>query len=245
MDWELVLTVRDALKRPLFAEAELIGGRNGLNRAVRWVHVLESASLESLIHGEEMILTTGMSASTDLGAALSFMQNLIDKNAACLCIELGAYFSAIPQEMTDLSNLHDFPLIQFTRTVRFVDITLDLHSLIINRHHRMLQELESISREFHRLTLTSQGTLKVLQLLCKKHPHTDSLYAAARQTSLLPGPGARGAAPAAGLLRDLQRRDGGSSAGGRPLYLRIRPQDHRREARWGLGPDLGLYPDGL
>lgn len=25
MDWELVLTVRDALKRPLFAEAELIG----------------------------------------------------------------------------------------------------------------------------------------------------------------------------------------------------------------------------
>lgn len=175
MDWELVFTIRDALKRPLFAEAELIGGRNGLNRAIRWVHVLESASLESLIHGEEMILTTGMSASTDLDAALSFMQNLIDKNAACLCIELGAYFSAIPQEMIALSNLHDFPLIQFTRTVRFVDITLDLHSLIINRHHRMLQELESISREFHRLTLTSQGTLKVLQLLCKS-TRTQILY---------------------------------------------------------------------
>lgn len=139
------------------------------------MHVLESASLESLIHGEEMILTTGMSASTDLDAALSFMQNLIDKNAACLCIELGAYFSAIPQEMIALSNLHDFPLIQFTRTVRFVDITLDLHSLIINRHHRMLQELESISREFHRLTLTSQGTLKVLQLLCKS-TRTQILY---------------------------------------------------------------------
>ncbi|WP_340026285.1 PucR family transcriptional regulator ligand-binding domain-containing protein [Paenibacillus sp. FSL K6-1096] len=167
MDWELVLTIRDALKRPLFAEAELIGGRSGLNRAVRWVHVLESPSLESLIHGEEMILTTGMGASRDTAAACSFMQNLIDRNAACLCIELGTYFSEIPQEMISLANRHDFPLIQFTRTVRFVDITLDLHSLIINRHHRMLQELESISREFHRLTLTSQGTLKVLQLLCK------------------------------------------------------------------------------
>ncbi|WP_042202468.1 PucR family transcriptional regulator [Paenibacillus camerounensis] len=167
MDWELVFSVRDALRRPLFAEAEVIGGRNGLNRAVRWVHVLESASFESLIHGEEMILTTGMGASADIGASLAFMQNLIDKNAACLCIELGVYFSTIPQEMIDLAARHDFPLIVFTRTVRFVDITLDLHSLIINRHHRMLQELESISREFHRLTLTSQGTLKVLQLLCK------------------------------------------------------------------------------
>ncbi|CAH1210106.1 Purine catabolism regulatory protein [Paenibacillus auburnensis] len=167
MDWELVFTIRDALKRPLFAEAEIIGGKHGLNRAIRWVHVLESASFESLIHGEEMILTTGMGACADIASSLSFMQNLIDKNAACLCIELGTYFSSIPQEMIELANRHDFPLIIFTRTVRFVDITLDLHSLIINRHHRMLQELESISREFHRLTLTSQGTLKVLQLLCK------------------------------------------------------------------------------
>lgn len=167
MDWELVFTIRDALRRPLFAEAEVIGGGNGLGRAIRWVHVLESASFESLIHGEEMILTTGMGVSTTLSSALSFMQNLIDKNAACLCIELGAYFSNIPSEMIELADRHDFPLIVFSRTVRFVDITLDLHSLIINRHHRMLQELESISREFHRLTLTSQGTLKVLQLLCK------------------------------------------------------------------------------
>ncbi|WP_342563449.1 PucR family transcriptional regulator ligand-binding domain-containing protein [Paenibacillus sp. FSL R7-0345] len=167
MDWELVFTVRDALRRPMFADAEMIGGKNGLNRAIRWVHVLESASFESLIHGEEMILTTGMGASADIEASLDFMHNLIDKNAACLCIELGAYFSTIPQEMIGLANRHDFPLIVFTRTVRFVDITLDLHSLIINRHHRMLQELESISREFHRLTLTSQGTMKVLQLLCK------------------------------------------------------------------------------
>ncbi|MDF9839994.1 MULTISPECIES: PucR family transcriptional regulator ligand-binding domain-containing protein [unclassified Paenibacillus] len=167
MDWELVFTVRDALRRPLFADAVIVGGKNGLNRAIRWVHVLESASFESLIHGEEMILTTGMGASADIAASLAFLQNLIDKNAACLCIELGAYFSTIPQEMIELAGRHDFPLIVFTRTVRFVDITLDLHSLIINRHHKMLQELESISREFHRLTLTSQGTLKVLQLLCK------------------------------------------------------------------------------
>lgn len=142
MDWELVLTIRDALKRPLFAEAEVIGGKSGLSRAIRWVHVLESANFETLIHGEEMILTTGIGASVDLPSSLEFMQNLIDKNAACLCIELGTYFSTIPQEMIDLADRHDFPLIIFTRTVRFVDITLDLHSIIINRHHRMLQELE-------------------------------------------------------------------------------------------------------
>lgn len=167
MDWELVFTIRDALKRPLFEEAEVIGGKSGLNRSIRWVHVLESASFESLIHGEEMILTTGIGIGVDVPSSLAFMENLIHKNAACLCIEIGTYFSSVPRELVELANKHDFPLIIFNRTVRFVDITLDLHSLIINRHHRMLQELESISREFHRLTLTSQGAIKVLQLLSK------------------------------------------------------------------------------
>ncbi|WP_310551039.1 PucR family transcriptional regulator [Paenibacillus glufosinatiresistens] len=167
MDWELVFTIREALKRPLFSEAVLAGGRSGIDRPVRWVHVLESTDFDGLIHGEEMILTTGLGFHTDLPAALSFLDSLIRKKAACLCIELGGYFPEVPPELAELADRHDFPLIIFTKTVRFVDITLDLHSLIINRHHKMLQELESISREFHRLTLTSQGTVKVLQLLAK------------------------------------------------------------------------------
>ncbi|MDT3425457.1 purine catabolism regulator [Paenibacillus forsythiae] len=175
MDWELVFTIREALKRPLFADARVVGGSSGLDRAIRWVHVLESSSIESLIHGQEMILTTGIGMSADLPASLEFLEYLIQKNAACLCIELGTYMSAVPEELVSLANRHDFPLIVFNRTVRFVDITLDLHSLIINRHHRMLGELESISREFHRLTLTSQGTVKVLQLLSRS-TRTQVLY---------------------------------------------------------------------
>ncbi|WP_411345065.1 PucR family transcriptional regulator [Paenibacillus sp. WLX1005] len=171
MNGHRMFTLEDALQRPLFAEAQVAGGAQGLHRTIRWVHVLESANFESLIHGEEMILTTGLGFHTDTESALAFMHNLIQKKAACLCIELGDYFPDIPEAMVKLADKHDFPLIVFTKTVRFVDITLDLHSLIINRHHRMLQELESISREFNRLTLSSQGTGKVLQLLHRSTAH--------------------------------------------------------------------------
>ncbi len=171
MNGQRMFTIQDALARPLFAQAEVVGGRKGLQRTIRWVHVLESANIESLIHGEEMILTTGLGFHTDLESALSFMSDLAHKNAACLCIELGQYFDHIPQEMMELADEHELPLIVFTKTVRFVDITLDLHSLLINRHHRLLQELESISREFNRLTLSSQGTSKVLQLLQRSTGH--------------------------------------------------------------------------
>ncbi|RUS49055.1 PucR family transcriptional regulator [Cohnella sp. AR92] len=165
MDTDRFLTVREALQRPLFRDAQIVAGANGLSRQIRWVHILETPNFETLIHGDEMILTTGMAFQLDSQSSVSFLNNLIEQKATCLCIELGQYVHSIPDGLVELAERHAFPLVLFPHTVRFVDITQDLHSLIINRHHRMLQELESISREFSRLTLTSQVTPGVLKLL--------------------------------------------------------------------------------
>lgn len=165
MDTELSLTVREALQRPLFANARLVAGERGAARLIRWVHILESSSSEKLIHGDEMILTTGMSFTLESFSPMAFMDNLIRQNAACLCIEMGPYFDRVPELLVDLANRFDFPLVVFPHVVRFVDITQDLHSLIINRHHRTLRELESISREFYRMTLHASGIHNVLKLL--------------------------------------------------------------------------------
>lgn len=162
---EFILTVQEILQRPLFQNAVVIAGEDGLTRRVRWVHILEVSNFEHLINGEELILTTGISFHSDASSAVSYVEELAKQNASCLCIELGHYFDHIPETMIEAANKHQLPLIIFPHTVRFVDITQDLHSMIINSHHRMLQELESISREFHRLTLTSQGVTNVLKLL--------------------------------------------------------------------------------
>ncbi|RED58057.1 PucR family transcriptional regulator [Cohnella lupini] len=165
IDSELILTVSEALSRPLFRNAQLAAGDKGLGRQIRWVHILEVTHFEKLIHGQEMILTTGLGFNLDAVSSVHFMEKLISQNASCLCIEIGPYFERVSPELIELANAAGFPLILFPSTVRYVDITQDLHSLIINRHHKMLQELESISREFNRLTLQSQGTANVLKLL--------------------------------------------------------------------------------
>jgi len=162
---EFILTVHDILQRPLFQNAKVVAGVDGLARRVRWVHILEVSNFDQLINGEELILTTGISFHSDPSYAVSYVEELAKQNASCLCIELGKFFDKVPEAMIEAANRHQLPLIIFPHTVRFVDITQDLHSMIINSHHRILQELESVSREFHRLTLTSQGVTNVLKLL--------------------------------------------------------------------------------
>lgn len=168
---EFTLKVKDILSREHFKHAKVLAGSRGLGRIIRWVHVLEVADFESLIHGGELILTTGVGLQTDFHVQLTFVKKLIQSNAAGICIERGQYFREIHEDILKLANEHDFPIILFEETVKFVDITQDLHSLIINRHHNLLSYLDTSSRKFIELSMSSNGILKILQELYQYFHH--------------------------------------------------------------------------
>lgn len=165
MQQQYQLTVEDVLKRPSFGNAYIAAGKKGLSRPVRWVHIIEVIQFEQLLQGSEMILTTGAAFKDDTASFMTYLAQLLHRNVSCLCLEMGHYLSSVPQEWLDAAEAQDFPLIIFPEAVRFIDITQDIHAHIINQHHKALQDLEKISREFHRLTLTSQGVSHVLTLL--------------------------------------------------------------------------------
>lgn len=159
------LTVKDILNRKTFESAKVIAGSKGLNRQVKWSHILEVKEFDSFINGGELILTTGVGLELDYSTQLKYLKRLIEKNAAGICIEIGTYFKKIPTELIELAEEHDFPIIIFEKTVKFVDITQDLHTHIINQHHQMLSQLDTLSRKFMGLSLTPNGILKILQEL--------------------------------------------------------------------------------
>ncbi len=162
---KLTLTIRHVLERKSFQGARLIAGHEGLDREVKWSHVLEVQDLDSLINGGELILTTGVGLQLDLMTQFHYVKKLIDRQVSCLCIEIGPYFEEIPEEIIKLADFHAFPIIIFEKKVRFVDITQDLHTYIINQHHQMLSQLDTMSRKFNSLSLTHNGILKILQEL--------------------------------------------------------------------------------
>lgn len=164
MESEFILQVGDILDRPIFRNCKVVAGKNGLWRRIRWVHILEVSQVDMLIHGEEMILSTGVGLAGETSKE-EYLTKLIHNGASCLCIEQGQYFEHATLEMIKIADENSFPLIIFPEKVRFVDITQDLHSLIINRHHQMLEQLETISRELHTSTLTSQANTNILKIL--------------------------------------------------------------------------------
>jgi len=76
---ELKLTVGNVISRDLFNSAQVIAGAGGLDRHVKWSHILEITEFESLINGGELILTTGAVFELSISTQIQYMKLLIEK----------------------------------------------------------------------------------------------------------------------------------------------------------------------
>lgn len=158
------LTVRDILQRPYFQGSTVYASEKALDRIVEWVHILEVAHVGKLLNGNEFILSTGLIWKDHEEMSVSFLQQIIDCHASGLCIELGRVVNRIPDAMKQLAIDSDFPLILIHNSIRYIDITRDIHSWIIHQQRKKVAELETLSVQFNELLLSGNGLQPLLRL---------------------------------------------------------------------------------
>ncbi|MDR7001072.1 PucR family transcriptional regulator ligand-binding domain-containing protein [Neobacillus niacini] len=158
------LKVSDILRRKHFENALVVAGAEGLQRIVKWVHVVEVKSIRNLLSGQELILSTGVAWKED-HLFFTMVEQLIEIQAAGLCIELGTYLTEIPAEVIEIANLHQFPIIAFQQEVPFVEITQDIHSVMINQQYRMISDLENYSQSLNKRLLSIETYEDILQFI--------------------------------------------------------------------------------
>src|SRR5699024_2318476 len=147
------ITIDNILKRELFRDSILVAGEEGKSREIKWTHILEMDDFDSFINGGELILTTGSNISFDSAEGISKVKRLIKSHVAGICVELGTHVKKINPTIIEIADQHHFHIIVFSETVKFVDITQDLHTFIINSHPEQMHHLHVLSNEFIQLSL--------------------------------------------------------------------------------------------
>ncbi|WP_191561885.1 PucR family transcriptional regulator [Metabacillus idriensis] len=159
------ITIDEILNRKHFVQTEVIAGAKGLYRQLKWVHIVESIQISNLLNGHELILTTGLGFRDDPHHFVFFLEQLIERQTAGLCIEMGTHIHSIPEEVIKLANHHHFPIILFHQEVPFVEITQDVHSLIINKQYQLLTDLENYSQQLNKMLLEIEDDQQILKFL--------------------------------------------------------------------------------
>ena len=143
--------------------AEVIAGAEGLDRELRWAHVIEMADPSDLLKGGELVLTTGIGAGSRERDQERWIASLIEQGAAAVAVELGSTWrERVPDPVVRACARAGVPLVAFRRTVRFVEITEAVHAAVVNTQFELLRRGEEIHRRFTELILHGRGVPEIL-----------------------------------------------------------------------------------
>jgi purine catabolism regulator len=160
-----MLTLAEILELPVVRRAlpEVIAAADGLNRQLRWAHVIEMADPSDLLRGGELVLTTGIGAGTRERDQTRWIASLLEQGAAAVAVELGSTWREhVPDPVVRACADAGVPLVAFRRQVRFIDITEAVHSAVLNSQFELLRRGEEIHRRFTELILHGRGVPEIL-----------------------------------------------------------------------------------
>ena len=94
----MMVKCREVIQLPSLSKLKLVAGESGLERIVKWVHVLDMPDVVSWVRGGELLFMTGMSLKSPMDL-LNIVQVCAKKNVAGLVITPGKYVPTIPLEV--------------------------------------------------------------------------------------------------------------------------------------------------
>jgi purine catabolism regulator len=163
------LTVQAVLGLPSVRRGapRVVAGRDQLRRPIRWVHTGEAKHVATLLKGDELLLITGMGIGRAAADQRTFIRGLVERGVAGLIIELGAVFSSLPTALIKEAEACELPLVELRREIPFVEVTEEVHSVIVNRQLAVLRRGDDLHRSFNDLILQGASIPEILAVLAR------------------------------------------------------------------------------
>ncbi len=153
----LMLTVAKVLKLKEFKRATLVAGENGIDREVRWAHIVDMPDMVDWSRPGELLFTTAFGLSVKKEAQETLIPDLDEIGVAGIVVSVGRYFHTIPVHMITQANEMSFPIITLPWDIPFYDVTRVITERVINDRYAVLQESLVVHNRLMEIVLRGTG----------------------------------------------------------------------------------------
>jgi purine catabolism regulator len=163
----VALTVEDVLALPQVQRGHpnVLAGRAGLGREVRWAHVLELSSVAGLLRGGELVLLTGVALPDSNDGLRRWVNELHTMAASAIVIQLGERWARLPAALVHAADRAGLPLVGLRTAVPFVDITRAVLTSVVHSSYAELEMESRVHEVLHRAALDGRTDADVVALV--------------------------------------------------------------------------------
>lgn len=157
-------TVREVLDLSVLAAGRphVVGGKDHLDRPVRWVHISDVTDLTDLLEGGELVLTTGLPLAGGARETEAFLSMLAAQDVAGLVIELGTHLKTVPEHLGALADSLSLPVVTLSDRIRFIEVTQQVHRLIVAEQYEEVEFARTTHEVFTSLNIARASTTDIV-----------------------------------------------------------------------------------
>ncbi len=126
-----MISCREVIGLSSLAKLNIVAGKTGLDRVMRWVHFIDLPDVIHWVQGGELLIITGIGLNGDESRLIDIVHGIIKKKLAGLIVNIGPYIQKIPDEVIRLANQADFPIFELPWEVKLIEVTQEICSYIV------------------------------------------------------------------------------------------------------------------
>lgn len=170
-----MIRLQEILAMDVFHDFEIIAGKNGSNREVKTVSVMDAPDIYKWMKGGEFLITSGYVVK-DQPEYLAFLIENLDKHGACaLGVKLDRFIHEYPEDAIKKANELDFPIIAIPFEFAFTDVINPVLQEVINHQSRILQYSERVHQAYTKMVLEDEDISAILSFL-EEHIHQEAAF---------------------------------------------------------------------
>jgi PucR family transcriptional regulator, purine catabolism regulatory protein len=147
------ITVKEALSLDVVSRLHVVGGKEGLNRVIKLVNVIEVPDIIDWLMDGEFLLTTGYSFREYPELLTMLIPKMAERGSACLAIKTKRFLKEIPEELIKSADEHNIPLLEVPYDLSFSEIIAPVLGVIFNKQNKILQKLDQAHKKLMDIVL--------------------------------------------------------------------------------------------
>ncbi len=157
--------MKSILAMPIFNSSTLVGGHRGLQREVTTVNIMDSPDITNWVRPNQFLLTTAYHFKDHPDELVSFLKQLNDQNCSGVGIKTKRYIEELPNELIQLANSLDFPLIELPSTILLGDVLNQVMTEIHIEDKFELKQIFAVQQQTSNILLDGGSLSDIAQTL--------------------------------------------------------------------------------